>query len=409
MIIFVGFLPFMVMIMAFSVQLSQQMLAKARLIEAAEVASLALVADTQGTADDHNELAANIIDRYINDNKGTISITMTDMECSDNNGCLDKRDETEPFREMMVRAKARYDAWMFYENVNIEPEFELNSQSVSRRYLPRPVDIYFIVDFSSSMGDMWQSGETKTKLSVVKTTLKKVIEDLKDFNRYNTDRSRVALIGYHQYNVRNINGQRIIYDMDIYKSITKTVNEMFNEKPKADDFFQGNDPYAPRTFNDVQLTDDYDYFISEVESSIASGRFRAVTHSWQGMLRAAVVSDQATNLNPVQVFIVLSDGKDNIREFYDGQTMYKSDNFLKKLAKNGLCDKLFENMKRKLSRHGGNISVVGGVIGIDFSLDKNTNGFYQCMGENNIYHASQGEHVYKYILQLLNEETGRLM
>ena len=48
-----------------------------------------------------------------------------------------------------------------------------------------------------------------------------------------------------------------------------------------------------------------------------------------------------------------------------------------------------------------------GVIGINYKVAE-TDGFGDCFGKKNIYHAKDGEDVYKYILNLINEETGKL-
>ncbi len=401
MIIFVGLLPVMMMLFAFAMHLAQQMLAHARLLEAAEVASLAVAAQNEPTQAESEQLAKSIVDFYIKDNVGELAVSVDQDACTYASGCMQEAGELAPSMQTDVVVQAKYNSWISYNEIGIKDQFDLKGGSLSKRYLPKPVDVYFIVDFSYSMSWSWTNGEPK--FDIVKDTLARVVEQLKLYNQYNQDKSRIALVGFNKYSVRKVNGSRVLYNMDIYDTTTETVARMFEDKPPASSYYQYYSYYYPKNFHDVPLTEDYDHFLAELDTMTANARY-AGTHSWQGMLRAAVVSNEATNLNPDQVFIVLSDGHDN-EITYNG---VKTNRYLKMLVNSGLCEKLFDNMRGKTGRHGEEISVKAGVIGIDFLLDQESNGFYNCVGEKNIYHASQGPDVYKYILQMLNEETGRL-
>ncbi|WP_143026562.1 TadE/TadG family type IV pilus assembly protein [Ferrimonas sediminum] len=401
MIVFVGMLPVMMMLFAFAMHLAQQMLAHARLLEAAEVASLAVAAQHEATQSQSEQLAQQVVDFYIKDNVGALTVTVGQDACTYASGCMQDAGELAPSMQTDVQVHSRYDSWLSFDAIGIKEQFELKGGSLSKRYLPKPVDVYLIVDFSYSMSWAWTDGQTK--YAIVKDTLSRVVDQLKLYNKYNQEKSRIALIGFNRFSVRKVGGTRTLYNMDIYDNINETVAHMFEDKPAASNYYQSYSYYYPKNFHDIPLTEDYDHFLAELDTMTANAR-NAGTYSWQGMLRAAVVSDEATNLNPDQVFIVLSDGHDNTKT-YNG---VKTNRYLKMLVGAGLCQQLFDNMRGKTGRHGEAISVKAGVIGVDFLLDKESNGFYDCVGERNIYHASQGPDVYKYILQMLNEETGRL-
>ncbi len=103
---------------------------------------------------------------------------------------------------------------------------------------------------------------------------------------------------------------------------------------------------------------------------------------------------------------------------YDGRTYYYQvyDKFLKSLVgEHGLCESLKKRISSKENKfqsehaklEGEKTKVTMGVIGVNYNVQKD-DGFGECVGEKNIYHAKNGKDVYKYILNLINEETGRL-
>ncbi|MEF1262629.1 pilus assembly protein TadG, partial [Vibrio harveyi] len=167
------------------------------------------------------------------------------------------------------------------------------------------------------------------------------------------------------------------------------------------------------------------------------------TNSWLGLIAAAKEADKVKKeeRNPEQVFIFLSDGADTdvrfpdylhrnstYRNKYDvvtksyrdsyGYIQYQQvyDKFLKSLVReHNLCEQLKKRISSKENKfqsehaklEGEKTKVTMGVIGVNYNVQKD-DGFGDCVGEKNIYHAKNGKDVYKYILNLINEETGRL-
>ncbi|MGD8170568.1 TadE/TadG family type IV pilus assembly protein [Vibrio sp. TRT 21S02] len=427
-VLFVGVLPMMVIVMAFSMQMSQQLMAHARILEASEVASLALIASPKGNEDDNVAYARQLVDRYIVDNIEDIDVEVVDRKCEYKDGCVQNSGELAPFTDLIVRATSKHRSWISYEEVNLKPEFQVKGQSTTRMYLPQPVDVYFIGDFSGSMKDPWRDG--KSKLQVVKDTIVRVINDLKEFET--EDKSRVSLVGYSYYHLKqtsevvrvNKYGMKRRWPMKIaydYRRNTPklTVANMFNTprefqrtgKPQGwmgykatKDLVEANEEFVERyPFYDIPLTDNYDVFKAKVLDTNLKANWG--TSSWNGIIAAAQEANKAKDLNPEQVFIVLSDGKDS-----------GGGGYLQSLVDAGLCTKLRSKISSKKNRYQSDSSnpddnektkVTMGVIGINYQVSA-SDGFGDCFGRENIYHAKDGDDVYKFILNLINEETGRL-
>jgi|GEM_PF-992993 len=427
--LFIGLLPIMVIFMAFSMQMAQQMLAHARVLEAAEVASLALIASPKETEDDNVKYARQLVDRYVVDNINDVDVEVYTRKCEYKDGCVQASGELAPFSDFVVSAKAEHKSWIAYEEAELKPEFEVAGQSVTRKYLPQPVDVYFIGDFSGSMTHNWKGG--KSKLDVVKQTIKRVVEDIENFNT--EEKSRVALLGYNPHHVKQtdevivMNAQgtkeikrgrwpkKIIYDY-ARSTPSETVKKMFDEpkvynqtvehhhgmsRDEVDRVYYNNQTLIADyyKFYDIPLTEDYSAFKARLSSRDLGAQ--GGTSSWNGIIAAAQEANRATNINPEQVFIVLSDGADNDKSY------------LQRLVNRGLCKKLRSTISSKRNRfqsktgEAGKTKVTMGVIGVGYRV-KESDGFGDCFGRKNIYHAKDGDDVYKYILNLINEETGRL-
>ncbi|CCN46127.1 conserved hypothetical protein [Vibrio nigripulchritudo MADA3029] len=412
-IAFVYCVPFMIGTLVLAMQSTQQLHAHAKLGEAAEVASLGLISSSTGNNEPDLELAEKIVNHYMPTNKGKVDISIKDTRCDYDDGCVQEAGELSPFADFLVTATTKHDSWISFSQFNMEPEFEVSSQSTSRKYLPKPVDIYFVVDFSGSMNKAFKFGYSRySKLQIVKDTVGRILDDLENFNRFNSHKSRVALIGYNNFNYQRVNGRRVAYDQVLSNRVAHSINWRNAKKrplssfpQKVANLIERNIPPLP-LFNDIELTFDYDAFTQEFSTFQAGGG----TNSWQGLLRTAELANSQDEYNPHQVIIVLSDGEDTSRPWKilspDGTS--RDTRILKEFTKYGLCERMVEDLENKKDRFGEPISVTFGVIGVDFQMNRSKNGFFDCVGEDNVLHASSGSDVYKHILNLLNEETGRL-
>ncbi|HCG8545759.1 TPA: VWA domain-containing protein [Vibrio parahaemolyticus] len=446
-IIFVSFLPILIITFSFSVGYTQRLLAHSKIEEAAEVASLALIASPGKDNKDDQDYAQRIVDLYITDNISDIEISVSTKKCEYKDGCVQRNNELSPFADFTVVATAEHDSWISHNEIGVEPKFKVSGDSITRKYLPQPVDIYFILDTSQSMSNPWYGERNKTQMQVVKDTITRVVKELENFKTGPDKKSRVALLTYNAYNAKFDKGAGRVKLYDYASEFSHTeasfqsiVDKMFEENVDAQKVYHANYYNQAR---DIPLTVDYQDFINILNSNKVMPARGGGTDSWLGLIAAAKEADKVKkeDRNPEQVFIFLSDGADTdvrfpdeiqrsraYRSKYDvvtkryedayGNVQYQQvyDKFLKSLvSEHGLCESLKKRISSKENKfqsehaklEGEKTKVTIGVIGVNYNVQKD-DGFGECVGEKNIYHAKNGKDVYKYILNLINEETGRL-
>ncbi|WMO06572.1 VWA domain-containing protein [Vibrio parahaemolyticus] len=446
-IIFVSFLPILIITFSFSVGYTQRLLAHSKIEEAAEVASLALIASPGKDNKDDQDYAQRIVDLYITDNISDIEISVSTKKCEYKDGCVQRNNELSPFADFTVVATAEHDSWISHNEIGVEPKFKVSGDSITRKYLPQPVDIYFILDTSQSMSNPWYGERNKTQMQVVKDTITRVVKELENFKTGPDKKSRVALLTYNAYNVKYDNNDRKLKFYDYASEFSHTeasfqsiVDKMFEKNVDAQKVYHANYYNQAR---DIPLTVNYQEFINILNSNKVMPARGGGTDSWLGLIAAAKEADKVKkeDRNPEQVFIFLSDGADTdvrfpdeiqrdsaYRSKYDvvtkryedayGNVQYQQvyDKFLKSLVgEHGLCESLKKRISSKANKfqsehaklEGEKTKVTMGVIGVNYNVQKD-DGFGECVGEKNIYHAKNGKDVYKYILNLINEETGRL-
>ncbi|TOM12834.1 pilus assembly protein TadG, partial [Vibrio parahaemolyticus] len=274
-----------------------------------------------------------------------------------------------------------------------------------------------------------------------------VVKELENFKTGPDKKSRVALLTYNAYNAKFDKGAGRVKLYDYASEFSHTeasfqsiVDKMFEENVDAQKVYHANYYNQAR---DIPLTVDYQDFINILNSNKVMPARGGGTDSWLGLIAAAKEADKVKkeDRNPEQVFIFLSDGADTdvrfpdeiqrsraYRSKYDvvtkryedayGNVQYQQvyDKFLKSLvSEHGLCESLKKRISSKENKfqsehaklEGEKTKVTMGVIGVNYNVQKD-DGFGECVGEKNIYHAKNGKDVYKYILNLINEETGRL-
>ena len=242
------------------------------------------------------------------------------------------------------------------------------------------------------MGDRFRaSSNRESKFKVLVGVIKRVTKDLGLYNMRHEDKHRVAFIGYN-YSTRR---------RDKYGRVFR-VKQFSSGEPLRDPWtivrkmLQVKQPVALISeggyFYDIALTKDFTVF----NQHIARFQPKYSTASPEGIIRAAQVANQATNLNENQVFIILSDGADNVpRETIN-------------LVQAGMCRQIQDLFTHKKAFNGEDITVKLAVIGIDYNV-KSSPAMGSCVGIENVYQASSGDDVYKNIINLISEESGRLV
>ncbi|WP_180762439.1 VWA domain-containing protein, partial [Vibrio parahaemolyticus] len=322
-IIFVSFLPILIITFSFSVGYTQRLLAHSKIEEAAEVASLALIASPGKDNKDDQDYAQRIVDLYITDNISDIEISVSTKKCEYKDGCVQRNNELSPFADFTVVATAEHDSWISHNEIGVEPKFKVSGDSITRKYLPQPVDIYFILDTSQSMSNPWYGERNKTQMQVVKDTITRVVKELENFKTGPDKKSRVALLTYNAYNAKFDKGAGRVKLYDYASEFSHTeasfqsiVDKMFEENVDAQKVYHANYYNQAR---DIPLTVDYQDFINILNSNKVMPARGGGTDSWLGLIAAAKEADKVKkeDRNPEQVFIFLSDGADTDVRFPD--------------------------------------------------------------------------------------------
>ncbi|EGQ9123318.1 VWA domain-containing protein, partial [Vibrio parahaemolyticus] len=295
-IIFVSFLPILIITFSFSVGYTQRLLAHSKIEEAAEVASLALIASPGKDNKDDQDYAQRIVDLYITDNISDIEISVSTKKCEYKDGCVQRNNELSPFADFTVVATAEHDSWISHNEIGVEPKFKVSGDSITRKYLPQPVDIYFILDTSQSMSNIWYGERNKTQMQVVKDTITRVVKELENFKTGPDKKSRVALLTYNAYNVKYDNNDRKLKFYDYASEFSHTeasfqsiVDKMFEKNVDAQKVYHANYYNQAR---DIPLTVNYQEFINILNSNKVMPARGGGTDSWLGLIAAAKEADK---------------------------------------------------------------------------------------------------------------------
>ncbi len=410
-IMFVMFLPILLMSAGFTIYVSQQLLAHIKTMEAVEVAGLAVVAGPKENEAENIQYVRDIIERYVTDSFN-VDINLTMEECDYESGCAQKQDIVAPLIRFDLQASTWHKTWLDFSSfssgdINFGSEFAVSSEVTTMRYLSRPVDIYFIADFSGSMTNYW--GRGVTRLQMLKNTIEKVLLYLEEQDSEYP--ARVSLSVYSDYNYQKIDNK--------YYKISHNYHDGRSWYPKETVGMMWYHPQNWRNipvlpsgyrriyfrqiseaqYHNIAPTTNYAQFFQKLSTFRASGG----TYSWQGIISAAQQADKATNdyttVNPEQIFIVLTDGQDGAVSFTRAL-----------MRTYGLCDKIrtrIGNKPNRFSKTADSKTVVTmAVIGMAHNVH-HAPGFKACFGDR-IYVAKSGsDDVYKYIFNLLNEVSGR--
>ncbi len=422
-ILLLMFLPIMLLAAAFTIYTSQQYLTHIRNIEATEVAALALIAreDQEQTEAKDIEYAKLLIQRYLR-NSNEVDVYFDKQQCGYQDGCANAYvrntlSVSTTHSSVLATFPLGSGATPFFE-----PLFSVRGGEVTaERYAARPVDIYFIADFSGSMTGTWGriDGVRVTKLDMLKRTIKRVLAYL-EANQDPDYPARVSMSVYNEKSVQKIGSDTYTVDHSYRENYYSTryfepTYKMMWIHPKEWENYPeipvlggrrkaGVRKVTSSRFYDLAPTTDYSTFSSVFSDFRAGGG----TASWQGMIAAAQTADKATNVvaltNPEQLFILLSDGEDGVGVSMGHALMGNASNQFEMC--NGIKERL-SNKENRFSVVGGGVTkVTMGVIGMGYNVRGNP-AFRSCFGDK-IYVAESGtDDVYKNILKLLNDVSGR--
>lgn len=392
MILFVIIAPVLMMMFFLGVQGARSLQNKARIEDAVDMANMAVISQKSMDKQAAKVLAEQYVRTYMTGENDNITIKIEKLDCYDSVKCRKDSDNGKPiYTESKLLAVSNHNYW-FPNPFSSEPDYDVAASSLSRKFQGMPADIYFIADMSGSMGDPFDaSGNHKSKFEILTDVIQRVTKDLGIYNSRHDDKHRVAFVGYNYASrSRDKDGRVFIVRQFIYDDPLRDpwtiVRNMLQVKQPVSLVYEGG------YFYDIALTDDFTAF----NQHISRFQPKYSTASPEGIIRAAQVANQAVNLNENQVFIILSDGADNKpRETIN-------------LVQAGMCRQILDLFTHKKAFNGEDITVKLAIIGIDYNV-KSSPAMATCVGAENVYHASSGDDVYKNIINLISEESGRLV
>ncbi|WP_217511973.1 TadE/TadG family type IV pilus assembly protein [Vibrio metschnikovii] len=367
---------------------------KARLLEAVEVASLAVA----GQGSDNKVLAKSYLQYYfplakIND----ADITINKINCEDNAAC---KGQDRRFFEYQVSAHITQPTWFPGNDaiIGFGKNYQVFDRSVTRKYHAKTVDVIFVADFSGSMVGVWDG---KVKYKALIEVIKDVNKDLLKFNDIlassrspsNNAINRAAFTAY-DYNTIMYDGESYC-NLNHYKSsVNKTIDAIFQDKHCPESKL--NNP----PFFRVPITSD---FTSKIDNIIKDFKpRRGTTASYQGLIDAAYIAYSIPNPNPRQLIIILSDGEDFPQGEADKMTGLVNANMCKGIVKK-LESRQFINAANRLE----NVKARLAMIAFDYNQRPNS-GLTRCIESDNIFSANDFEAIKNKILELITEEIGHL-
>lgn len=408
---------------------------KARLLEAVEVASLAVA----GQGSDNKVLAKSYLQYYfplakIND----ADITINKINCEDNDACKGK---DRRFFEYQVSARISQPTWFPGNDaiIGFGADYQVFDGSVTRKYHSETVDVVLVADYSGSMAWPWDGDGTiasvnnPIRYSMMNEIVAQIADELDKFNEYvqGDNKNRLAITGFDNFTQKrnpiniqqmlhfdhlicnssqvcntncsynNQNPKRLVCDPWTARSgsntsdvdAAATVNNIFNTNHWSHstsilttELVSGYRPLS--YFYDIELTDDFAAIKSEINSFVIRGSAISGTSSYAGIIRGAQMAQ--AGINPRRLIIILSDGVDNFT------------NTTNKLISAGLCSTILNTLNSQND-------VQARMVAVGFAYDINAYPqMKNCVGEENVFSAKNPEDIKNKILELITEEIGHL-
>lgn len=393
---------------------------KARIQDAAEVATLAVSAhnadntDSSGTGSGsqiNRDIATDFIAQYMNDMTEIFDLKIIKKNCDDIKECRDGLNSGGArFFQYEVEAKTDHDSW-FPGNeaiVGFGDSFTVAGAATARKYQSEAVDVVFVADFSGSMKNSWVGGSNAKYIDLI-DVMHDVMNELEKFNEINTDQiNQVSVIPFNAYTKSHINKNTLCFIDQVKYSgnavnYTSTMNTLFIEKNQC---VTGA---STAIIEDILITDDF----LKVKNTIKDFSPNDGTASYSGIIRAAQVLKKGDNSR--RIMIILSDGYDepNYTPVYGkpkyikrGEPSYK-DISEKLIFTHKLCEKIIDELNSDKTSDGRNIESKLAVVGFDYDLNDNP-ALLECAGKENVFKAQDKQDILDKILELITEEIGHL-
>ncbi|MGF1901670.1 TadE/TadG family type IV pilus assembly protein [Aliivibrio sifiae] len=382
---------------------------KARIEDAAEVATLAISAHNDpdqgnssgGSASSTNrQIVTDYINAYISDVDTIQSIKVYKRSCEEIPECSAGLAIGEPrYFEHEVGVQTTQKSWFPGNDaiVGMGESFTTTGHSLARKYQSEAVDVMFAADFSGSMEDRWSGGNRKYQDLI--EIIKNISDELQKFNdlEHNDNDNTMGITAYNKYTYSQYSGSGSSSGGNYCYlsqgesggfwggiSIENTINEIWIEKSK-----DHCNSYNSGRFNDIPLTSNFDVVNQEVSRFWPEG----ATSSYQALIRGAQLLKYGTNSR--RLLIVLSDGNDT------------DNNLTSSLVSRGMCNDIQQGLESDTTPDNRPIRAQMAVIGFDYDPYSNQ-ALRDCVGAENVYKAEDADDIQNTILELISEEIGHL-
>lgn len=412
-ILFALFIPLLFGVFTLGTDGARAVQDKARLLEAVEVASLAVA----GQGSDNAALAKNYLEYYfpsatINNN----DIKIKKINCEDNADC---KNSNRRFFEYQVSAKISQPTWFPGNDaiIGFGENYSVGGHSSARKFHAETVDVVLVADFSGSMAWRWdkngsQNSANPIRYIMMKEIITEIADELEKFNKNTVKKNKLSVVGFDYFTVeKQPNGSFKHYDHIICSnkrcnsyyqpgknsdvSKNTVVDNIFNLSHishSVERLTTYGSASGYSTFFNIPLTDNFNSLKSDINTFVVRGSSISGTASYAGIIRGAQFA--LTGVNPRRLIIILSDGEDSF--------ITNTNN----LIAAGMCTKILETLNAQII---GEEKVKARMVAVGFAY--NITAYPQmknCVGEENVFSAKNRDDIKNKILELITEEIGHL-
>lgn len=428
-ILFALFIPGLFGVFILGTDGANMLQSKARLNEALEVASLAVAAQDSDQDEIRKATARIYIQHYFpNSTVDSSSLTVTKTICEYGGSSCNIAESETRYYKYDVSASITSDLWI--AGTSEEDTFDASASSRAKKYAAKSVDVVLVSDFSASMYEYW-NGERKFRSLI--NVVKSIATELQKYNdRLPTGQNKntIGLVGFDYYTKPPAASNRFSANIycDKYKKLTRNGNYIYaggwesnsgqcaslypthpeynriNVGKTIDKVFQSNDIIHNSAWQAYEVTNISSYKtlaltsnISNFTDQLGTSNFNITnyngsgTASFTGVIRGAQVLDGGANNR--RLMVILSDGGDSY--------VSNANNFSDALYDGGLCTSIKSHFEEN------NIGITLAVIGFNYNM-KEYPQISTCVGNDNVYSATDMDQVKQRILSLITEEIGHL-
>lgn len=374
---------------------------KARVMDAAEVAALAVSAhadDNQEGSTVNTAIVTDVMKAYFPSLKdGDLqNINIVRKNCEQIADC---NADGHRFFQYQVSATVKYDSW-FPGNDAIAgfgDEISVTGAGTSRKYQSDAIDVMLVADFSGSMDDGWRGGK-KRKYKDLIDIIEDVADELEKFNDLKIP-DKINTMGIAPYSAdvyRDLKGNgcansnynkagELSHLSKNWWGVNygKTISNMYLPYDKC----EYDRRLSSHKFYSLALTKDFNQFKKDIN------KFRPVggTASYEGIIDGFKLLRQGKNDN--RLLIILSDGQDNSSYKQYSSTLINS-------------YKMCEKIRDELEKDDKEATMY--LIGFDYTSGSTNIPLDNCVGKDNILYAQNKDQILNKILSLIAEEIGHL-